>query len=609
MSTRVKKVQAQEAFSSFEARLGVLEQKRHEAQLLSIKVRAGSITREEYRQLEKLNREVKELSTSLKSEAGHVARLDSRAKRAATAQATHRTTMAIAATAAGRGVKSTLEKSASGDEQEAAAQGDRFVQKATGAPGQAGSLATEHLRKNISARASSASLRRRLSKAVDETAYTARPIQSALSRKRELRRINVNNAAKKAQRTANIARRQWYLAKRRRAVSGQASLAGGIFGRLGAIARTPFTLMHKFTRVRVALVAGLLTAVLIPATLMMALPLISSPAMILALGGSSSTSGSMLAQIAQREYDAGMADGTFHQNDSTYWDFVFGGGFSNGKSTPWCACFVSWCANEAGLIDSGLFPKTGAVAAYISWFADTEKGQEFTDPSTYTAQVGDLLCYSSNHIGIVTRVEADGTFYTIEGNTSSPVGSSSCGEHEHAKTSSGYSGLWGSDWVFIRPAYPASSGGSIQIPAGYGGGGYTITEYDKFESKWMAGTLQKTLSQVWVGEGRPYSDHIATVKGRYLVACTTTFGNVGDMVDFYLEDGTVIQTIIADTKNPNDSGCNEWGHNNGQNVIEFEVESAYYNAHGNPGTSSWKSEWAPSRAGRVVSATNLGSIL
>ena len=82
-------------------------------------------------------------------------------------------------------------------------------------------------------------------------------------------------------------------------------------------------------------------------------------------------------------------------------------------------------------------------------------------------------------------------------------------------------------------------------------------------------------------------------------------GNVGDKVDFYLEDGTKIPCIIADIKNPNDPGCNEWGHNNGQNVIEFEVARAYYNQYGNPGNNGWFSEWGGKR---VASASNLGSI-
>ena len=35
-----------------------------------------------------------------------------------------------------------------------------------------------------------------------------------------------------------------------------------------------------------------------------------------------------------------------------YWSWY---GFSS--RVEWCACFVSWCANECGYIDSGIIPK------------------------------------------------------------------------------------------------------------------------------------------------------------------------------------------------------------------------------------------------------------
>ena len=62
------------------------------------------------------------------------------------------------------------------------------------------------------------------------------------------------------------------------------------------------------------------------------------------------------------------------------------------------------------------------------------------------------------------------------------------------------------------------------------------------------------------------------INGRYVIACTSTYGQVGDYVDFYQEDGSVIQCIIGDIKSQSDTGCNECGHNNGLNVVEFVVD-------------------------------------
>lgn len=106
------------------------------------------------------------------------------------------------------------------------------------------------------------------------------------------------------------------------------------------------------------------------------------------------------------------------------------------------------------------------------------------------------------------------------------------------------------------------------------------------------------------------------VGDRYLVACSTTFGYSGELIDFTLEDGTVIPCIIGDSKgNPNNCAddsvykVNEWGHENGKNVIEFIVDkNSWYNPENsiikdNPGTSSNHPEWSQ----RVVSATRYGN--
>ena len=44
-------------------------------------------------------------------------------------------------------------------------------------------------------------------------------------------------------------------------------------------------------------------------------------------------------------------------SDEPYWNWY---GF--GSRVEWCACFVSWCANECGYIDAGVIPK---YAGYV----------------------------------------------------------------------------------------------------------------------------------------------------------------------------------------------------------------------------------------------------
>ena len=144
--------------------------------------------------------------------------------------------------------------------------------------------------------------------------------------------------------------------------------------------------------------------------------------------------------------------------------------------------------------------------------------------------------------------------------------------------------------------------GEITIPSEYGNGGYTVTVYDDFN--WVYN--QGKVYDKWAAAGSVYDNGIATYEGRYLIACTETFGTVGDKVDFFLEDGTKIPAIIADIKSSGDAGYNKWGHNNGQNVLEFEVSHlAFYSTYkSNPGTNGWfEEEWGGKR---VASATNLG---
>ena len=83
---------------------------------------------------------------------------------------------------------------------------------------------------------------------------------------------------------------------------------------------------------------------------------------------------------------------------------------------------------------------------------------------------------------------------------------------------------------------------------------------------------------------------------RYVVATTTTYGNVGDYIDVYQEDGSVLKCVIGDIKNQNDDGCNKWGHLNGECVLESVVDkNTWYNGnrggHANPGTASCHPEW------------------
>ena len=85
----------------------------------------------------------------------------------------------------------------------------------------------------------------------------------------------------------------------------------------------------------------------------------------------------------------------------------------------WCACFVSWCADQAGYIDAGIIPRFSLCDDGITWFKNKGQWQD----SGYTPAPGDIIFFDwdgdgySDHVGIVERVEGD-KVHTIEGNTS-----------------------------------------------------------------------------------------------------------------------------------------------------------------------------------------------
>lgn len=101
----------------------------------------------------------------------------------------------------------------------------------------------------------------------------------------------------------------------------------------------------------------------------------------------------------------------------TYWRWY---GFDSRVS--WCACFVSWCGDQAGLIDSGAMPKFSLCSDGVDWFA--ARGR-FMDAS-YVPSAGDLIFFDwdhdghVNHVGIVESVSG-GKVYTVEGNSSDRV--------------------------------------------------------------------------------------------------------------------------------------------------------------------------------------------
>ena len=97
-----------------------------------------------------------------------------------------------------------------------------------------------------------------------------------------------------------------------------------------------------------------------------------------------------------------------------YWSWY---GFTN--HVEWCACFVSWCADQCGYLDSGAYPKFSGCVFGMQWFQ--QRGL-WLDGSTEPAP-GMLIFFDwatqdgvPDHVGIVEKVE-NRMVYTVEGNS------------------------------------------------------------------------------------------------------------------------------------------------------------------------------------------------
>ena len=101
-----------------------------------------------------------------------------------------------------------------------------------------------------------------------------------------------------------------------------------------------------------------------------------------------------------------------------YWSWY---GFD--ERVEWCACFVSWCANECGYLENNIFSKFSVCDDGVNWF----KERNLWIDRNNIASSGNIIFFdwvdetgnrnnSADHVGIVEKVE-NNIVYTIEGNS------------------------------------------------------------------------------------------------------------------------------------------------------------------------------------------------
>jgi hypothetical protein len=102
-----------------------------------------------------------------------------------------------------------------------------------------------------------------------------------------------------------------------------------------------------------------------------------------------------------------------NEGGQPYWSWY---GFDG--RVEWCACFVSWCADQCGYLDSGIVPKFAGCVDGANWF----KGNGQWQDRKYEPTAGTIIFFDwendgeTDHVGIVEKCE-NGVVYTVEGNS------------------------------------------------------------------------------------------------------------------------------------------------------------------------------------------------
>src|SRR5690606_20166407 len=128
---------------------------------------------------------------------------------------------------------------------------------------------------------------------------------------------------------------------------------------------------------------------------------------------------------------------------------------------PWCAMFVSWCAEKAG-VPHDVIPKLSYTPSGVAWFK--ARGRYHKSKP----KVGDIVYYRFpgmgrvSHVGIVEKVHGSKDVTAIEGNTDEAGGRTGGKVMRKRRSGSIIDG-------FGRPAYKKTSGGSedVQYHSGF----------------------------------------------------------------------------------------------------------------------------------------------
>lgn len=90
--------------------------------------------------------------------------------------------------------------------------------------------------------------------------------------------------------------------------------------------------------------------------------------------------------------------GAYGSDDNKFSRWFYG----ETRAAPWCAMFVSWCADEAGVMGSAV-PKRGNCQNMMDWFI--ERDEYFPADSGYVPVKGDIIFFDTDGSSVAHHVE------------------------------------------------------------------------------------------------------------------------------------------------------------------------------------------------------------
>lgn len=267
-----------------------------------------------------------------------------------------------------------------------------------------------------------------------------------------------------------------------------------------------------------------------------------------------------------------------------------------------CAMYVAWCMQEFGTLKKGQYfysnwdgklTCSSTVRERLEKYYDIYRvGDDFEQKDI---KPGDI-CLWKGHTNVYAGKDSKGTrlWYDLGHNQTSDNKAESGPFVRGIRVGNmGWTEL--TTVLRLKDQDSYGSGKTITLPKGLG----DVYSYMGWEMITYRGTRQYELR---IQSGEPYDRNgFGVINGRYVVACTSTFGEIGDEIDFVLGNGKVIHAIIGEYKSFDDPDCNTWGHEYGHCVVEFCVNKSSWYGSGKSITR-YHPEWADTT---VVKAVNL----